>query len=101
MKIYQCIHKYPPHIPAFERRWKIGDHSSFAEIHEALIQDGYASVYRLVPSPSHSEDQVFFAVWNYERLQHAWAKENGISTLDLDEIRLAQIESFKPDIVYD
>ncbi len=101
MKIYQCIHKYPPHIPAFERRWGIGDHSTFAEIHEALIRDGYASVYRLVPSSGHSEDDVFFVVWNYERLQTTWARENGAHTTDLDEIRFAQIEAFGPDIIYD
>lgn len=101
MKIYQCIHKYPPHIPVFERRWGIGDRSTFAEIHDALIRDGYASVYRLVPSPRHADDEVFFVVWNYERLQMTWAREHGLQTTDLDEIRLAQIEDFGPDIVYD
>ena len=101
MKIYQCIHKYPPHIPAFERRWGIGDHSTFAEIHDALISDGYASVYRLIPSRSHANDQVFFVVWNYERLQLTWAREQGVRVSDLDEIRLAQIKDFGPDIVYD
>ena len=25
MRVYQCIHKYGPHIPAFERRWGIGN----------------------------------------------------------------------------
>jgi hypothetical protein len=101
MKIYQCIHKYPPHIPAFERRWGIGDTSSFSEIHDALIRDGYASVYRLVPSPRHTGDEVFFTIWNYERLQTAWAREHGLQTTDLDDIRLAQIENFGPDVVYD
>lgn len=101
MKTYQCIHKYPPHIPAFERRWGIGDHSSFSEIHDALLRDGYASVYRLMPSPSHADDEVFFVVWNYERMQTAWAREKGLDAADLDEIRYAQIEDFGPDIVYD
>lgn len=101
MRIYQCIHKYPPHIPAFERRWGIGDHSSFAEIHDALIQDGYASVYRLIPPPDRPDDSVFFTVWNYERLQFTWAREHGLRTSDLDEIRLAQIAQLRPDVVYD
>lgn len=101
IKIYQCIHKYAPHIPAFEKRWQIGSSSSFADIHAALIADGYASVYRLDPSAAHSADQVFFTVWNYERLQYAWASENGLKTRDLDEIRLAQIEAFNPDVIYD
>ncbi len=101
MKIYQCIHKYPPHIPAFEKRWGIGDHSTFAEIHKAVLQDGYASVYRLVPSTNRPDDEVFFVIWDYDRLQITWARENGLESSDLDEIRLLQIERFKPDVVYD
>jgi hypothetical protein len=101
MKIYQCIHKYPPHIPAFEARWGIHDGSTFAEIHAAFLADGYASVYRLDPGDAHPEDEVFFTLWNYERLQHAWARERGLKTRDLDEIRLAQIEEFAPDVIYD
>ncbi len=101
MKIYQCVHKYPPHIPAFERRWGITDQSSFAEIHDAFLRDGYASVYRLDPSTCCPDDDVFFIMWNYERLQHAWAREHDLKTRDLDEIRFAQIEEFQPDIIYD
>lgn len=101
MRVYQCIHKYPPHIPVFEQRWGIGDHSTFADIHDALLRDGYASVYRLIPSSRRADDQVFFVVWNYERLQMTWAREKGFLTSDLDEIRFAQIEDFVPDIVYD
>ena len=101
MRVYQCIHKYAPHIPAFEKRWGIGGHSSFSEIHNAILSDGYASVYRLMPPPEHPDARVFFTLWNYERLQHAWAKEQGLQTTDLDEIRLVQIKYFEPDVVYD
>lgn len=101
MRIYQCIHKYGPHIPAFERRWGIDDNSTFAEIHDALLRDGYAAVYRLIPPSDRADDGVFFTVWNYERLQHTWAREHGLATTDLDEIRLAQIAEFQPDIVFD
>lgn len=54
-----------------------------------------------MPSPGHADDEVFFTVWNYERLQLTWAREHGLQTTDLDDIRLAQIEEFGPDIVYD
>ena len=82
-------------------RWGIGDHSTFAEIHDALLRDGYASVYRLIPPADRPDESVFFTVWNYERLQHTWAYEHGLSNTDLDEIRLAQIAHFQPDVVYD
>ena len=101
MRIYQCIHKYGPHIPAFEKRWGISDHSSFNEIHDAILRDGYASVYRLIPPSDRPNDAVFFTMWNYNRLQLTWAREQGLSTTDLDDIRLAQIEHFKADVVYD
>lgn len=101
MRVYQCIHKYPPHIPQFENRWGIGNHSTFEEIHDAVLRDGYASVYRLMPPPDRPDDRVFFTVWNYERLQHTWAREHGLTTTNLDEIRLAQIANMQPDIVYD
>lgn len=101
MKIYQCIHKYRDHIASFEARWGVDDNSSFAEIHDCLLKDGYASVYRLIPSEARPEDAVFFTVWNYARLQRAWARENGLDLDDLDMIRLAQIESWHPDVVYD
>lgn len=101
MKIYQCIHKYKDHILAFERRWCIGSHSTFSEILNAIVKDGYASVYRLIPSEPNQIHDVFFTIWNYERLQFAWAKEHSIHVSDLDEIRLAQIEYFQADVVYD
>lgn len=101
LRVYQCIHKYAPHIPQFEKRWGIGDHSTFAEIHDALLRDGYASVYRLIPPTGRCNDEVFFTVWNYERLQRTWAREQGLAESDLDEIRLAQIKKFEPDVVYD
>ncbi|WP_306121048.1 glycosyltransferase [Roseitalea sp. MMSF_3504] len=34
-------------------------------------------------------------------MQYTWAQENGVDSANLDEIRLAQIDKFKPDVVYD
>ncbi|WP_375227384.1 glycosyltransferase family protein [Roseobacter sp. S98] len=101
MKIFQCIHKYAAHIPQFEARWNIDDTSTFSEIQSSLIQDGYASVYRLIPSDTYRGAAVFFTVWDYERMQLAWARENGCPETNMNEIRIAQFEAFRPDVVYD
>lgn len=102
MKVYQCIHKYPPHIPLFEARHGINDNSnlSFSELQKLVIDDGYAAAYILHPALEHKTEEVFFTIWDYKRLQYLWAKENGLHTTDLKKIKLAQIEKFKPDVVY-
>ena len=104
MKIYQSIHKYGPHIPAFELRHGITDATeiSFSALQKLVIDDGYASVYRLEPSAEDVNSEVFFTIWNYERLQLIWAKENGIDdSSSMNEIRVAQAKWFNPDVVYD
>lgn len=102
MKVYQCIHKYPPHIPLFEARHGISNiaNLTFNELQKLVIEDGYASAYILQPALEHKTDEVFFTIWDYKRLQYLWAKENGLNTTDLKKIKLAQIENFKPDVVY-
>ena len=47
-----------------------------------------------------NDKDFFFTFWNYETLQLKWAVENGLKTRNLDEIRIAQIEEFKPDVYY-
>lgn len=104
MKIYQSIHKYPPHIPAFELRHGITDDTtiSFSELQQLIISDGYASVYRLQPPANNINDEVFFTIWNYDRLQRLWAKEQGLTDdCTMNEIRVAQVKWFKPDVIYD
>lgn len=102
MKVFQCIHKYSPHIPLFEKRHGITDQSdfSFKELQRLVIDDGYASAYILKPALEHKSEEVFFTIWDYERLQHLWAKENALQSTDLSEIKLAQIKAFKPDVFY-
>ena len=76
MKIYQCIHKYPPHIPQFEAKHGITDDSilSFEELRKLIVDDGYASPYILQPALEHKTEEVFYTIWNYKRLQLLWAK---------------------------
>ena len=103
MKIYQCIHKYPPHIPLFEKKYGIPGRKdiTFNELRRLVIDDGYASSYILQPALEENINEVFFTIWDYDRLQHLWAKENGLITRNLTEIKLAQVEEFQPDIIYD
>lgn len=102
MRVYQTIHKYRPHIPLFEARHGITDDSilSFAELQALIIQDGYAAAYILEPALHGKTDEVFYTIWDYERLQFLWAKEHGLNTTDLNLIKKAQIDWFKPDVFY-
>ncbi len=102
MKVYQCIHKYPPHIPLFEAKHGITDQTdlTFSQLQKLVIDDGYAAAYILQPALEHKTGDVFFTIWDYKRLQYLWAEENGLHTTDLKKIKLAQIEKLKPDVVY-
>lgn len=104
MKVYQSIHKYPPHIPAFELRHGITDDTkiSFNGLRQLIISDGYASVYRLAPPVDDVTNNVFFTIWNYDRLQLLWAKEHGLAhDCTMNDIRVAQVKWFEPDVIYD
>jgi hypothetical protein len=100
MKVYQCIRAYDPYIPAFENKYNIkGNNYSFVELRDLLIKDGFASTYILKPAFENDKD-FFFTFWNYKTLQFKWAQEKGLKTTDLDEIRIAQIDDFNPDVYY-
>jgi Glycosyl transferases group 1 len=100
MKVFQCIHKYRPHIPQFEKKYGVTDDMNFETLRRLVIQDGYASAYILQPALEGESEEVFYTLWDYERLQFLWAKEHGLKSTNLDEIKLAQIEEFKPDVFY-
>jgi glycosyltransferase involved in cell wall biosynthesis len=102
MKVFQTIHKYAPHIPQFEKKHGITDDTrlTFEELRHLLVHDGYASSYVLLPALQNKSAEFFFTLWDYERLQRLWATEHGLKTDDLDTIKLAQIEWFKPDVFY-
>jgi hypothetical protein len=100
MKVYQCIHKYPPHIPLFEKKYGVTGDMDFESLRSLIIQDGYASSYILLPALQNKIEDVFYTVWNYERLQLLWAREHGLKTNDLDEIKLAQLEEYMPNVFY-
>ena len=102
MRVYQAIHKYAPHIPLFEKRIGIDDRTdiTFVELQKLIIKDGFASSYILQPAIQGKTDEVFFTIWDYERLQYLWADEHGMQSRDLSVIKKAQIDWFQPDVFY-
>lgn len=101
MKVYQCLHKYDQHIKYFEEKYKHFLHDlSFNEWRNLLIADGFAICNILQPAIKGKSDEVFYTIWDYENLQLKWAEENGLKAKSLDEIKLAQIEEFSPDVFY-
>lgn len=100
MKVYQAIHKYSPHIPLLEKKYGVTDDMDFETLRRLVIEDGYASTYILQPALDNKPEKVFYTIWNYERLQWKWADEHGLKSRDLDEIKLAQIEEYQPDVFY-
>lgn len=101
MKVFQSIHKYPSHIPMFEKKYGVTDDMDFETLRRLVVDDGYASTYILLPALQHKAEEVFYTIWDYERLQKLWAREHGLKSSDLTKIKLAQIEEFKPDVFYD
>ena len=100
MRIFQTIHKYNPHIPQFERKYGLTDDMGFENLRRLCIEDGYCSTYILQPALEHRPQEVFYTIWNYERLQWKWADEHGLKSRELSEIKLAQIEEYQPDVFY-
>jgi len=103
VKVFQSLHKYPKHIASFEKRYGINENTeiSFRDLRNLLIEDGFAASYILEPAFDKDSDEIFYTIWDYERLQKLWATENNLKTEDLLEIKYAQIEYFKPDVFYD
>jgi hypothetical protein len=100
MRVYQCIHKYPAMISRFEAKHGVADDIGFDVLRQLVVSDGYASTYILQPALENRSSEVFYTLWDYERLQWKWAEERGLKTRDLNEIKLAQIEEFRPDVFY-
>lgn len=100
MRVFQCIHKYNPHIPLFEKKCSVTNDMDFETLRRLFINDGYASTYILKPALELKSEEVFYTTWNYDRLQWRWAEEHGMRSRDLAEIKLAQIEEYRPDVFY-
>lgn len=100
MKFIQVTHKYAPYIDYFEKKYNIEElNPNFKTLQKLLINDGFYAPHILKPIFENSSDS-FYVMWDYERLQLTWARENNLQTTDLKEILAEQISSFDPEVIY-
>ncbi len=71
----------------------------YADRKIALLKDRYNATHILKPVYDNSQE-CFFTISDDPILQMLWAREKGLSTCDLSDILLAQIEEFQPDVLY-
>lgn len=98
MRVLQNIHLYRGHIAAIDD--EVGPGAGFAARAAALVGQGLNGPHLLEPVVTGSPD-AFLTSTADVAMQRAWAVENGLSPdLSPHHILLAQIEAFRPDILY-
>ncbi len=98
MRVLQNIHLYPDHVNVIDSIAGAG--ASFSERVDALISEGLNGTHLLEPVVKRTPDS-FLTSTADPAMQRAWAHENGLSeSLSPHDILLAQIEAFKPDVLY-
>lgn len=101
MRIFQIVEQVKTNTLQFEERYKdILDDLSYLELCELYLKDGFYATHILKPILDFDWDNIGYAVWDYERLQKKWAEEQGFTYKNIKEVLWAQIEAFKPDVVY-
>lgn len=103
MKVFLAAYYYPPFIASFLKRNPDLDHLSYKEmmirLKEAYFADTHSAEYWLLQSGI----SAYMSVINIEVIQRQWARENSLSFKEEnweEEILLAQVKSFKPDVFY-
>lgn len=86
-------------MAVFNLRNPVSECTSFSERRHAFLQDRYDATHILKPVYDRDPD-CFFTVCDDPTLQLLWARENGLAASNLTDILLAQIEAFKPDVLY-
>lgn len=98
MRVLQNIHLYPAHVGVIDA--KVGRDASFASRANAMIDNGLNGPHILGPAASRHPD-IFLTSTADTAMQHAWAREHGMAdNLNPHHILMAQIEHFKPDVIY-
>lgn len=98
MRVFQNIFARSAYLSHLDQ---ISDTSStFYERLSNLKSDGFNGVHLLEPQ-GNGENEVFLSCLPDKKSQYMWAKENGYTKkISLEDILLAQIEEFQPDIFY-
>lgn len=100
MRIFQSAGFGSHYLAAFNLRNPVSECASFDERRHALLQDRYGATHILKPVYD-KDPNCFFTVCDDPILQMLWARENGLGAGGgLADILLAQIEAFKPDVLY-
>jgi len=100
MRVFQITHKYDPYIAYFEKKYGVDDDLTFDQLRRLLLQDRFYAPHILLPCLNPADESSFYVMWDYERLQRAWAREHGIEQAGLKDILYAQIEAHGPDVFY-
>lgn len=99
MKVFQAFNSYLPYQDDFNRRHPALLHGTFSSRLEALLVDGFMGLHILKPALG-KEPDVQFCVPNDPHLMGAWAKENGMSDHNNEQILLSMIEDSRADVFY-
>jgi hypothetical protein len=100
MKIFQSAGFGLSYLANFNKINSLNKFNSFEDRKEALLYDRYDATHILKPVYD-KDPNCFFTVGDDTELQRLWARENGLGKNNtLEDILLAQIESFQTDVLY-
>lgn len=99
MRLFQSAGFGQHYLAAFNSGNRVSQYTSFADRRHSLLQDRYEATHILKPIYDCSDD-CFFTVADDPILQTLWARQHGLAASNLTDILLAQIEAFKPDVLY-
>lgn len=99
MRVFQAAGFGQSYLGYFNARKLQFANTSFDDRLQHLLADRYDATHILQPVYDRSPD-IFFTVCDDSILQLLWARAKGMATRDLTAILLAQIEEFRPDVLY-
>jgi hypothetical protein len=99
MRLFQSAGFGQHYLMGFNLRNLVSGYASFDKRKDALLQDRYEATHILKPIYDGS-DNCFFTVADDPILQTLWARQHGLVASNLEDILLAQIEEFRPDVLY-
>jgi hypothetical protein len=103
MRVAQVFAPYPAYIDYFDRKLfsiQASNELGYGKLKAYLDQDsmGWTDQWKEPLRSFGIQFENFTS--SYSRLQFAWARENALKTEDLDEILIAQLKDFQPDVLF-
>ena len=90
---------YGNYLEKFYQKRPWLDSATSLECQAFLLEDRFDAPHIFEPVYNHDPD-VRFVVFNDERCQRKWAVVNGLRTVNLEDILVAQIEEHRSEVVY-